>query len=96
MFTKQILNPSHVAISGALLASILAVTSARAADQTTWLQEQLAKSDGSAGSVYVKSDPTIAGAAGPRGDKSYRVDAKADEQFAFVQRQLRKTDGSNE
>lgn len=96
MFAKHILNPSNVAISGALLASILAIGSARAEDQFKWLQEQLARSDGATVSVYTKSDPTIAGVAGPRGNKSYRIDAKADEQFAFVEHQLRRTDGSNE
>ena len=81
MNTKQSARPFQIAIAAGALSALFAAVPAQSADQSAWLQGQLAVSDGGS---YPSSVP---------GDKStggYKTDA----QSAWLQAQLATSDGS--
>jgi hypothetical protein len=89
MFTKQIINPFQAAIGTAFLGAVLAAAPAQAADDSTWLQEQLSISDGSPGFAPRNVQP-IAAARGPRAAITYQRNTQSE----WLQKQLAASDGS--
>jgi hypothetical protein len=83
MFTTQLTKPFHVAIAAGMLGAIFAAAPAQAADQSAWLQEQLAITDGA-------SFVAIGAGESPAAVSSYKTDT----QSVWVQKQLTITDGS--
>lgn len=79
MFTKRF-NPFQTAVAAGALAALFAAASAQAVDQSAWLQEQLAATDGAS---YVSFVP------GEKGTSTYHTDA----QSAWLQEQLAISDG---
>ena len=86
MFTKQIIKPFHVAIAAGLLSAVFVTAPAQAVDQSVWLQEQIAITDGASYSQVGTPGSTPSQGAG----KFYKTDA----QSVWVQAQLAVTDGS--
>jgi len=87
MYTKQIIKPFRVAIAAGLLSAIFVTAPAQAVDQSVWLQEQIAITDGASYSQL----GTPGGAPSQGAGKFYKMDA----QSVWVQAQLAVTDGSS-
>ena len=82
MFTRKLTRPFQVTIAAAALSALFAAAPAQALDQSAWLQEQLAISDGASHVAYVPGGSNTAG--------SYKTDT----QSVWLQAQLAITDGS--
>ena len=83
MFTRKLTRPFQAAIAAGALSALFAAAPAQASDQSAWLQEQLAISDG--GTSYVSF---VAGGSttGP---------SKTDTRGEWLQAQLAISDGSS-
>jgi hypothetical protein len=83
MFTRHFTRPFQVAIAAGALSALFAAAPAQASDQSGWLQEQLAISDGSSSASFVS------------GARSIGSTHETDSQTVWLQEQLAISDGTS-
>ena len=83
MFTRHFTRPFQVAIAAGALSALFAAAPAQASDQSGWLQEQLAISDGSSFASFVP------------GARNTDTTHETDSQTVWLQEQLAMSDGTS-